>query len=276
MACVFSCLCPLLPPALLRAQTAAVAPPSSSAPSARIAATTTPLAEPVPEETETLIACALAKAPSTFEAPIFESPRDAEATKGVYHYKLWLPKGYAASGPAKRFPCMFILSPDGDASMGSMAEHLKAKGYVVVLLVESRNGPWAPIVGNFLAAHDDVVRRVRVEEGRKFATGFSGGARAASLLAQARPGFGGVILQGAGGAQARGNYLVAGMQRNPRLQVAVAMGSADGNAGEVARLKAAFNNPARFQAFEFAGGHEWAPREAIERAMAWIEQKNGF
>ena len=213
---------------------------------------------------------------SHFEVPILETPQAAVAAKGVYHYTLWLPKGYAASGAAKRFPCMFIFSAGGNAGMGNMAEHLKAKGYVVVMLVESRNGPWEPIVGNLLAAHDDVVKRVRIEEGKKFATGQSGGARAASLLVQARPGFGGVILQAAGGAAGKAGYLVAGMQRYPRLQVAMTMGNADGNAGEVARMKTALNQPSRFQAFEFPGGHDWAPPEVFERAITWVEGKNGL
>ena len=89
---------------------------------------------------------------------------------------------------------MFIASPSGNASMGAMAERLKSGGYVVVMLVESKNGPWGPIVGNFLAAHDDVVQRVRIQEGLKFATGMSGGARASSVFVQARPGFAGLIL----------------------------------------------------------------------------------
>ena len=39
--------------------------------------------------------------------------------------------------------------------------------HVVVMLIESRNGPWAPTIGNFFAAHDDVVRRIRIREGQR-------------------------------------------------------------------------------------------------------------
>lgn len=237
--------------------------------------TLTPLNALLKEESETLITCELTRAPGPAETRIFTSPADADTAKGVWHYKLWLPKGYQAS-PFKSWPCLFIMSPSGNASMGAMADHLKAKGYVVVMLVESKNGPWGPVMGNFLAAHDDVTKRLRIEEGKKFATGQSGGARGSSLFVQARPGFGGVILQGAGAAYTKGSYDVLGMQRNPKLVVAMTMGNTDSNKNEVDRMKAALNSPARFSAFEFPGGHVWAPKETFEQAITWVEQKNGM
>ena len=239
------------------------------------AATTTPLNTPLKEESETLITCELTRAPGPGETRIFTSPKEADTAKGVWHYKLWLPKGYQADA-FKKWPCMFIMSPSGDASMGTMADHLKAKGYVVVMLVESKNGPWGPVIGDFLAAHDDVIKRVRIEEGKKFATGHSGGARGSSLFVQARPGFGGVILQSAGAAYVGSGYDVQGMQRNGKLYVAMTMGDGDNNKSEVERMKGALNNPARFQAFSFPGGHVWAPKEIFEQAITWIEQKNSL
>ena len=236
---------------------------------------TTPLTTPLVEETEIPITCELTKAPTISETRIFKSPQEAKTATGVWHYKLWLPKGYLAQA-LKKWPCMFIMSPGGDADMGAMADHLKSKGYVVVLLVDAKNGPWGPVVGNFLAAHDDVIKRVRIEEGHKFATGHSGGARGSSLFVQARPGFGGVILQSAGPASTATGYDVSGMQRNGKLYVAMTMGNTDSNHSELDRTKAAFNNPARFRAVEFPGGHEWAPKEVFEQAIGWIEQKNGM
>lgn len=236
----------------------------------------TPLDAPLEEENETLVTCELTHAPGPGETRIFASPADADTAKGIWHYKLWLPKGYLADA-FKKWPCMFIMSPSGNASMGAMADHLKAKGYVVVMLIESKNGPWGPVMGDFLAAHDDVIKRLRIEEGKKFATGQSGGARGSSLFVQARPGFGGVILQSAGAASVNGVYDVQGMQRNGKLNVAMTMGNADNNnKNEVDRMKAALNSPARFADFEFPGGHVWAPKEVFEQAITWVEQKNGM
>ncbi len=249
--------------------------PTPSPAASGVVAPTTPLTLPLQEETEIPITCELTRAPSFAETRIFETPRDADTAKGVWHYKLWLPKGYLANSLTK-WPCMFIMSPNGNAGMGNMADHLKAKGYVVVMLVDSKNGPWGPVVGNFLAAHDDVIKRVHIDENKKMATGHSGGARGSSLFVQARPGFCGLILQSAGAASVKSGYDVSGLQRNGKLYLAMTMGSTDGNKVEVDRMKSAFNNPGRFRAFDFPGGHEWAPKDVFEQAITWIEQKSGI
>jgi hypothetical protein len=233
-----------------------------------LSAQVTPSNAALPEETETTITCELTEAPRASEVPVFESQQQAEAAKGMYHYKLWLPKGYDGDA-TRRWPCMFIMSAGGNASMGPMASWLKTNGFVVVMLVEARNGPWPPIVGNFLAAHDDVTKRVRIAEGRKYATGMSGGARGSSVFVQLRPGFAGLILQAAGAAQNGGKYLTAGLTRNAQLRVAMTMGTTDQNHGEAARMQALFPRQ-RLQVFEFNGGHEWAPPEVFAQAMAWI------
>lgn len=267
-AVLFCCLLATVP---LQAQI-----PSPSAPTGDIAGgTTTPLNAPLPEGAETPITCELTKAPTVAETRIFGSPKEADTAKGVWHYKLWIPNGYAAA-PLKKWPAMFIMSPGGNAGMGAMADHLKAKGFVVVLLVDSKNGPWGPVVGNFLAAHDDVIKRVRIDETKKFATGHSGGARGSSLFVQARPGFVGLIMQSAGPASVHDAYDVMGIRGNAKLYVAMTMGDSDQNKSEVERTKAALSVPARFQAFPFAGGHQWAPRETIEQALTWVESKSGM
>lgn len=234
-------------------------------------AQTTPLDRPLQEEKEITITCALTEAPKKSEVPVF-SAKDGEAATGTYHYKLWLPKGCLADAK-QAWPCMFIASAGGNAAMGDMGAWLKRNGYVVVMLVESRNGPWAPIVGNFLAAHDDVVKRVRIQDGLKLATGMSGGARASTVFAQIRPGFGGLVLQGAGAAfDDKSAYEVAKLKGSRAVYVAMAMGTKDSNKGEVARMKSAIGS-AHFEEFMFDGGHVWAPTETFEKAASWVEQQ---
>ena len=264
--------CAVLLCSLLLAATSSRAQVPPSSPTAEAV---TPLNAPLPEGTETLITCQLTKAPTVAETRIFDSPKEADTAKGTWHYRLWMPVGYAAA-PLKKWPVMFIMAASGNANMGAMADHLKAKGFVVVLLIDSKNGPWGPVIGNFLAAHDDVVKRVRIDETKKFATGQSGGARGSSLFVQARPGFVGLVMQSAGLASVRGAYDVLGLRGNPRLYVAMTMGDTDQNKDEVERTKAAIGAPARFQAFSFKGGHEWAPKETIEPALTWLESKAGM
>src|SRR5437879_2850126 len=84
--------------------------------------------------------------------------------------------------------------------------------------------------------HDDPVKRVRIQEGLKFATGMSGGARASSVFVQIRPGFTGLIMQGASAAEDdKGNYLIPGLKRNHELLYALTMGDTDSNKPEIAK-----------------------------------------
>ena len=232
---------------------------------------TTPLGQALPEEKEIIIACELTTTEPRANVPVFDSPKDSEAAKGNYHYKLWLPKGYSAD-PQKRWPCWFIQSPSGNAGMGAMGARLKSSGYVVVMPQEAKNGPWVPIVGSLLATHDVVVKRVRIQEGLKFATGFSGGARMSGLLAQMRPGFSGLYLQGAGLPPKGGGYHTAGLTKIPGLAVVMVVGAKDGNLREVKAVQAALPG-ARFLPLSFDGGHAWAPAESFEKALPWIEQQ---
>lgn len=231
----------------------------------------TPLGQALVEEKEITIECEITVAVPKSEVAVFESAKDGELAKGTYHYKLWLPKGYLAD-PQKRWPCFFIMSPGGKANMGPMAPKLKSSGYVIVMPQEAKNGPWSPIVGCMLASHDDVVKRVRIQEGLKFSTGFSGGARMASLLAGMRPGFSGVYLQGAGLPQKGAGYHSAGLTRIPGLAVAMAMGAKDSNFHEMKGVQATLPG-VRFLPLSFDGGHQWAPADQFDKALTWLEQQ---
>jgi hypothetical protein len=217
------------------------------------------------------VTCALTNAPRPGEIPVLQSKAECENATGIYHYKLWLPRGYLAQRH-RYWPCVFIASPFGNARMGNMAERLK-RSHVVVMLVESRNGPWPPTIGNFLAAHDDVVKRIRVREGAKIATGLSGGARASSVFAQLRPGFAGVILQGAGVARTgNGAYYFNHIAHYPGLLFALTIGPNDPRRSEISELQQQIG-PERLAILFFAGGHQWAPAQTFAQAVDWIESR---
>jgi predicted esterase len=230
----------------------------------------TPLNANIREGTELFVTCALTEAPRLVDIPVFRTPVAAEEAKGIYHYRLWVPPGYLAQ-PARRWPCVFIASPGGNARMGNMAERLKAGGYIVVMLVESRNGPWQPTIGNFLAAHDDVTKRLRVDEQHKIATGFSGGARAASIFVQIRSGFCGLIMQSEGVAlNDATTYFTEGLLRNRSVFIAMTMGRADPRMSELRQMTTRLD-PARFLFLNFPGAHQWAPADTFGQALSWVE-----
>ena len=234
---------------------------------------TSPLTEPLTEEKEILITCEITTAVPKAGVPVFENAKEGEEAKGTYHYKLWLPKGYLAD-PQKRWPCWFIMSPSGNAKMGVMAARLQSAGVIVVMPQEAKNGPWAPIVGSLLASHDDAVKRVRIQEGQKFATGFSGGARMSGLLAQMRPGFAGLYLQGAGLPPKGAGYHAAGITKIHPFAVAMAVGTQDKNLHEVKLVQAALPG-VKFLPLSFEGGHQWAPAETFDKAFDFLTAKPG-
>ena len=199
--------------------------------------------------------------------------------KGVYHYNVFIPEGYHAHTNVY-YPCIFINSPGGDAPMDNVRQFAQDRRWIVIMLVESRNGPSGPSIGNFLAAHDDVIKKLRIMEGRKILTGFSGGAREASLQVGMRPGFAGVILQGAAfnqftePPQRRGRYNVEAVRQNNKLLVCGIFGDSDENLSEIKRLKKGLPASTLSMFMTFAGGHDWAPVEKMQAALDWIEDKS--
>jgi hypothetical protein len=190
----------------------------------------------------------------------------------VYHYDLYIPTGYAASGDY-RYPVMFIASTGGNATMGNAEGWIRARRWLAVMLVEAKNGPPEPNNENFLCAHDDVLQRVQVDENMKFATGVSGAARMSARFVTFRPGFRGLILQAAGLCS---SYVddaclsITGYIANKAdLYTFATFGDTDFNLWELDYLED--NLPAERLNYEvFQGGHGPAPVEVVNRGLRWM------
>ena len=219
----------------------------------------TPLMAVLPAGEVTTIACL---SPYGARQNVPDWPPD-----GLFHYRLYLPSDYHDQ-PARQYPIMFIASPGGEAQMGHMAERLTRDRWVVAMLSESRNRSvlWYP---NFVAAYSDVMKRVRVHPKMLFCTGFSGGARVCSSYPSIRPGFQGLILQGAGYS---GPAWVL-TRSNARVTVYGLFGDRDPNRREAHRIRRRLPLHTRSLVEIWDGGHEWAPAPAFERALDWAEDK---
>jgi dienelactone hydrolase len=254
-----------------KATATAVAAGGGTASTATTGAKVTPAkADPkTAEETPTPLTAALKDGTETRITCVYKGAGKFAAMSGTYHYKLWVPAGYSAD-PKKTWKTIFIADPSGKAKLGAMSDWIKEHGYIAVMLEESKNGPWEPTIGNFLSAHEDVVKRMRVAEGQKVATGFSGGARASSLFVTLAPGFGGLVFQGAGCSDLNpdGSYVVKDIKVKA---IAGTFGKKDMNYSNAAKLKKAFG--ARIEIFEFEGGHQWAPKEIVEQALDEVDGK---
>lgn len=226
---------------------------------------TTPMDTPIKEGSLTEIECEY-----TLNEKILYSKLDIAPDKGIYHYSVFVPTGYSTN-PEKRYPCLFICSPSGNAPLGAVKDYVTKNQWIAVMLKESKNGPGGPCYGNFLAAHDDVVARLRIEEGSKVVTGLSGGARVASQIAGARPGFVGLILQCAGFSQhANGKYNINSLKLNKAIKVYGLFGETDMNLKESGWLENQLPNYTKLKIEKFKGGHEWAPADSMERALDWV------
>jgi hypothetical protein len=194
---------------------------------------------------------------------IAAAPPGAEGAM-LFHYRLWLPDDYDAD-PTRRYPVMFIAGPMGNVGMGEMADRLMRERWIVVMLVESRNGSnaWQ---ANFVAAHDDVLQRVRADESMRFCTGLSGAAKVCSVYPGLRPGFRGVILQAAGPWGPR----VYEEEGNTEAAVYGTFGAFDFNLSHAGRVRRGLPPSVRHMVEVWDGRHAWAPAAVFDRALDWV------
>lgn len=229
----------------------------------------TPEAETAPEFPEdsivSQIECTYDGKESFKKFGMDESPKP-----GTYHYSAYIPPDYNANKTTK-YPAIFIMSPGGGANFDNVKDKLKEVKWIGITLSEACNGPWAPIMGNFLAAHDSAIKKFRIQDDMKFSTGFSGGARASSLFLGLRPGFRGAILQAAGfWSSSPGVYGTKTLSNN--MFVYMIVGKSDGNFSEIERMRREV--PAsRFQSKSYDASHQAAPADLMSEAIDWMIQK---
>lgn len=214
---------------------------------------------------------AFAEEPTPLDAPlrpgethlVAASPPGAEGAL-LFHYRLWLPPDYSADA-TRHYPVMFIAGPAGNVEMGEMAKRLMRDRWIVVMLVESRNGSnaWQ---ANFVAAHDDVLQRVRADETMRFCTGLSGAAKVCSVYPGLRPGFRGVVLQAAGPWGPN----VYEDEANAEAVVYGTFGAFDFNLSHAGRVRRSLPPSVRHMVEVWDGQHAWAPAAVFERALDWV------
>jgi len=181
-------------------------------------------------------------------------------------YALYLPSSFE---PGKKWPVLFLFDPGarGPAAVESFRAAAETYGWILAGSNNSRNGPIQDNVRAARAVWADALKRLPIDERRVYATGFSGGARVASLFPQAvGRAIAGVIGCGAG--------LSSGLAPGG-LEAAAYVGLtglADFNYGEMKALELAFDTtglPHRFLFFE--GRHDWPDPLVCARGVGWME-----
>lgn len=193
--------------------------------------------------------------------------RLALAEEPEQEYALYVPSGYTAERPP---PVLYLLDPRGRAlaPMERFRPAAEELGWVLASSWSSASdGPFEPNLAAMRAMWRDTHARLALAEGRTYAAGFSGTARAAVLMGQMVPGsLAGVVAVGAGFPEAE-----LPEEAPPFLHFA-AVGTTDFNYLEVLDLEERLRElGARHRVELFDGGHEWLPPEVARRALLWLE-----
>jgi dienelactone hydrolase len=187
----------------------------------------------------------------------------ADATQS---YALYLPSYYT---PARKWPVLYAFDPlaRGRLPVELFRAAAEKYGWIVVGSNNSRNGPLKPSLDATAAMWNDTHARLAIDERRVYATGFSGGARAAIRLNYlCHNCLAGVVACGGGFPTD-----IAPDASVPFALFGVA-GTNDFNYPEMKRLAETFGKfklPHRLELFD--GGHAWATPELCTQAVAWLE-----
>jgi len=184
-------------------------------------------------------------------------------------YALYLPSNYT---PSKRWPILYAFDPGarGRIPVTLYKDAAEKHGYIVAGSNNSQNFTNEPPERSIFAIWQDTHQRFSLDEHRTYTTGFSGGARTATMVALRCPvcAVAGVIAHGAGYPNSD-----KPSQKDTFLYFA-AVGNQDFNWGEIVELRRAREElglPYRVEVFD--GEHQWAPADIVEEAIQWMQLK---
>ena len=182
-------------------------------------------------------------------------------------YALYIPSYYYESDQ-EEWPVIYAFdaAARGALPVELFSEAAEKYGYIIAGSNISENGPWEPILRAAEKMFKDTESRFKIDQKRRYAAGFSGGARVATTVAVLYGTFEGVIGCGAGFSN---NY-------PPHFDLEFdyfgLVGNRDFNYQEMHYLDDWLGkyNINHF-IYEFQGGHEWPPAGAITEAVTWLE-----
>ena len=180
-------------------------------------------------------------------------------------YALYLPSNYT---PDRKWPVLYALDPGarGRVPVERFREAAEKYEWIVIGSNNSRNGPMDVVVKSWNAMLIDTHQRFAIDDDRVYATGFSGGARAAVGIAITCKCLTGVIVGGAG--------FPIGVAPTPQMHFLYfgAAGVDDFNYPELKSLEEPLTKAGishRIQTFD--GRHEWPPVSVATAAVGWMQ-----
>ncbi len=186
-------------------------------------------------------------------------------TDATQSYALYLPSGYT---PARRWPIIYAFDPlaRGQVPVTLYKDAAEKYGFVLAGSNNSRNFSMAESLKGATAMWNDTHARLALDERRTYATGFSGGARVAGLIATrcVECKIAGVIAHGAG-------YPSGVNTESAKLPYFLAVGNEDFNWEEVTTIRRQREDSGvPYRVRGFSGPHQWAPPAIMEDALQWV------
>ncbi len=177
-------------------------------------------------------------------------------------YAIYLPEGYS---PTQSLPVVIFGEPGGRAALPVKQYRTLADTYRLLLVCPygSRNGPYERSMEATYAVLEEVKSLYPLDQTAIFISGFSGGARLATLLAMEDSQFRGVIACGATFPQGR-------ELQGRKIPYVIVVGNRDMNYLEGIQMMADLEknqNPSIL--IEFDGHHMWPDSTAFSAALAW-------
>jgi predicted esterase len=193
-------------------------------------------------------------------------PKIVCTTNEKQSYALYLPSTFSAN---RKWPVIYVFDPGGRGAVAVETVRAAAEKYawIVVGSNNSKNGPQGGSIEAAQAMWVDTQQRFPLDESRRYFAGMSGGARVAVALALGcHSCVAGVI------ANAAGFPPNASPDRDTKFVYFAAVGNADMNYPEFVDLRPRLNAlgiPYRIRIFD--GEHGWAPPEAWDEALNWMD-----
>ncbi len=181
-------------------------------------------------------------------------------------YALFLPSAYT---PEKTWPILYAFDPgaNGKTPLEHFRDAAEKYGYIVICSNNSKNGPWGIVFRAAEAVWNDTNARFSIDPRRVYATGFSGGSRAAALFHK-------IINHPVAGIIGIGAGLPTELKPaevKPSAYFGI-VGLGDFNYQPMTKLDEDFDSldvTHRFLFYE--GEHLWAPQDICTRAIEWME-----
>lgn len=184
---------------------------------------------------------------------------DADSTQS---YSVCLPPNYT---PTQKYPVLFMFDP---AARGKFAAGLYKKapadyGFIIIASNNSRNGPMNVSLNVANAIFTDAFKKYSIDNSHIYLTGFSGGARVATIIALQANGIAGVIACGASFGEpipkTKLSWTFAGIA-----------GTQDFNYVEMQQTLQQMQGTGSISSLQtFNGPHRWPPEDVFYSQLLW-------